>query len=99
MATRLKNAGLLWQPLTSTTMSDSIAELASILAVTARSWPERPARFWDTDAVQRIELLVCESFAITERARNHLVRTVTQTRSGCSSISRSLPRAPMHGMS
>jgi len=75
LAARLEKSGrLLFLPLSSRTTSDAAAELASILSVTARSWPERPARFWDAAAAHRVELLVCESFAITERARNHLTR-------------------------
>lgn len=74
MATRLKKLGLEFHPVFANSAPDAAAELGSILSVVAGSWPKRPARFWDAASVKRVELLVCESFAITQRARSHLQR-------------------------
>ena len=74
MAKRFAATGRPSSPLAVTSIDDACAGLGAALAVQLHTWPERPTLAWGPGAMKRMEARESNCFALTVRARGHLVR-------------------------
>jgi hypothetical protein len=74
LARRFENDRRTFRVLPITSVADAADELANVLPGFVAAAPERPTEFWGPAALQRVDSRVCESFALSDRARSHLKR-------------------------